>query len=167
MLEYPLLMAFPIAMAFAGAMDLFTMTIPNRVSLGLIAAFALAAIFVGMPIMTIANHVSAGILFLAIGIFMFCMGWLGGGDAKLLAAAALWLGFESVMPYLVMVTICGGVLSVAILVYRGIIPPVWVMGQEWAMRLHDRNGGIPYGIALAAAALWVYPSTAWFSALAG
>ncbi len=167
MFEYPLLMMFPVAMAFAGAMDLFTMTIPNRVSLGLIAAFAISALMVGMPLLTIANHVSAGLLFLGIGVFMFWMRWLGGGDAKLLAAAALWLGFGSMMPYLVMVTLFGGVLAIVLLTYRSIIPPVWIMGQEWAMRLHDRNGGIPYGIALAGAALWIYPSTPWFAAFAG
>jgi prepilin peptidase CpaA len=167
MFEFPLLMMFPIAMAFAGAMDLLTMTIPNRVSLGLIAAFAVAAVFVGMPLMTIVDHVSAGALFLAIGIFMFCMGWLGGGDAKLLAAAALWLGFANILPYVFMVTVCGGLLAVALLMYRNLTLPVWMMGQEWAMRLHERKGGIPYGIALAAAALWIYPSTPWFTAFAG
>lgn len=167
MIEYPLLMMFPAAMAFAGAMDFFTMTIPNRVSLALIAGFAVAALFAGMPVATVGAHVLAGLLFLVIGIFMFSMGWLGGGDAKILAAAALWLGFESVLPYVVMVTILGGLLAAALLAFRGTILPVWFSGQEWAMRLHDRKGGIPYGIALAGAALWVYPSTSWFVAFAG
>ena len=54
----------------------------------------------------------------------------------------------------------------ALLTYRNITPPVWVMGQDWALRLHDRRGGIPYGVALAGAALWVYPSTPWFLAFA-
>lgn len=53
------------------------MTIPNRVSLALIAAFAVAAVFAGMPLMTVGAHVLAGLLFLVIGIFMFSMGWLG------------------------------------------------------------------------------------------
>jgi prepilin peptidase CpaA len=166
-IEFPLLMIFPVAMAFAGAMDLFTMTIPNRVSLALIAGFAVAAALSGMPLAAIGNHVLAGLAFLCVGIFMFSMGWLGGGDAKLLAASALWLGFDSLFPYLILVTFLGGGLSLAILSYRSITPPVWVMGQEWAMRLHDRKGGIPYGVALAGAALWVYPSTPWFLAFAG
>lgn len=167
MLEYPLLMIFPVAMAFAGAMDLFTMTIPNRVSIALIAAFAVAAVVVGMPLMTIADHVAAGALFLVVGIVMFSLGWLGGGDAKLLAAAALWLGFANVMPYLLMVAVLGGVLAAALLAFRATLPPAWMIRQEWAMRLHDRQGGIPYGMALAGAALWIYPSTVWFTALAG
>ncbi len=153
-------------MAFAGAMDFFTMTIPNRVSLALIAGFGVVAAMAGAPWMLVANHVAAGLLFLGVGIFMFSMGWLGGGDAKLLAAAALWLGFDSLFPYITLVTILGGVLAIGLLAFRNITPPVWLMGQEWALRLHDRRGGIPYGIALAGAALWVYPSTPWFMAFA-
>ena len=166
MIEFPLLLMFPAAMAFAGAMDFFTMTIPNRVSLALIAGFAVVAAMAGAPWMLVANHVAAGLLFLGVGIFMFSMGWLGGGDAKLLAAAALWLGFDSLFPYITLVTILGGALAIGLLAFRNITPPVWLMGQEWALRLHDRRGGIPYGIALAGAALWVYPSTPWFIAFA-
>ena len=88
-------------------------------------------------------------------------------DEAVLAAAALWLGFANVVPYLLMVAILGGVLAMGLLMFRAISPPVWMIGQEWAMRLHDRKGGIPYGIALAGAALWVYPSTPWFVAMAG
>jgi prepilin peptidase CpaA len=166
MIEYPLLMLFPVAMAFGGAMDLLTMTIPNRVSLLLIAGFAVAAAFAGMPLLTVANHVLAGMLLLVVGIFMFSMGWLGGGDAKLLAAAALWIGFDDLAAYLVQVSVLGGVLAVAILVYRNATLPFWMLRQDWAMRLHDRKGGIPYGVALAGAALWIYPSTPWFVAFA-
>ncbi len=166
MFDYPLLLVFPAAMAFAGAIDLFTMTIPNKVSVALIAAFAVAAAMTGMPWQLLASHVLAGLLFLALGILMFSRGWLGGGDAKLLAAAALWFGFELLLPYLVLVTLMGGALALVIIAYRNILPPVWVMGQGWARRLHDRQGGIPYGVALAGAALWLYPSTRWFMALA-
>ncbi len=89
------------------------------------AAFAICAALVGMPPMLIANHVAAGALFLVIGIVMFSLRWLGGGDAKLLASAALWLGFSSVMPYLVMVTIMGGLLALVLLMFRSIAPPIF------------------------------------------
>jgi prepilin peptidase CpaA len=166
MIEYPLLMLFPIAMAFGGAMDLLTMTIPNRLSLLLIAGFAVAAAFAGMPLAMVGNHVLAGMLLLVVGIFMFSMGWLGGGDAKLLAAATLWIGFDGLPVYLLQVSMLGGLLALLILTFRGAILPIWIMRQEWAMRLHDRQGGIPYGVALAGAALWIYPSTPWFLAFA-
>ena len=163
MIQYVLLLTFPAIMAFAGSMDLLTLTIPNRVSLALVAAFPLAAALVGMDWMTVAGHLGAGALMLAVGIGMFARGWLGGGDAKLLAAAALWLGFEHLAGYLLLVAIAGGALALLVLSYRNWAPPPWMLGQPWAMRLHDKKVGIPYGIALAAAALWIYPSTPWFT----
>ncbi len=166
MLEFVLFLTFPAAMAFAGAMDLFTMTIPNRISIGLIAAFAVAAIMAPLGWPELASHVGAGLLMLAIGIGLFAFGFLGGGDAKLLAAAALWFGFEGLLQYLVLVSICGGLLVLAILLYRSMSPPLWLCRQEWAMRLHTKAGGVPYGIALAAGGLWLYPSTPWLQSLA-
>jgi prepilin peptidase CpaA len=164
--EFMLFLTFPAAMAFAGAMDLLTMTIPNRISIGLVIAFVAAAIVVPLGWAEIASHVGAGFLMLVIGIAMFSLGWLGGGDAKLLAAAALWFGFEGLVQYLVVVTIAGGALALIILGYRSLAPPLWLYRQEWAMRLHAKTGGIPYGIALAAAGLWLYPSTPWLHSLA-
>jgi prepilin peptidase CpaA len=43
------------------------------------------------------------------------------------------------------------------------LPPA-LADHAWVARLHEPNGGVPYGIALAAAALLVYPSTAWMRA---
>lgn len=166
MLEYPLLFVFPAAMAFAGAMDLFTMTIPNRISLVLVAAFAAMAPVSGLPLQTVLSHVAAGALVLLFTFAMFARGWLGGGDAKLLAATALWLGFDNLLPYLLLTSILGGLLALALISYRTIAPPLWALGQDWAMRLHDRQVGIPYGMALAGAALLIYPSTKWFAVLA-
>jgi len=163
--EYALLLTFPAMMALAGSFDLLTMTIPNRVSLALVAAFPVAAVCAGLGAAAIASHLAAGALMLAAGVFMFARGWLGGGDAKLLATAALWLGFEHLAGYVLLVAVFGGVLAVLVLFYRRLAPPVWVYGQAWALRLHDGKVGIPYGIALAVAALWIYPSTLLFKGL--
>lgn len=165
MLEYPLVFVFPAAMAFAGAMDLFTMTIPNRISMLLVAVFFALAPVSGLPLATIASHVGAGALVLVVTFAMFTRGWLGGGDAKLLAATSLWLGFEHLMPYLLLASLIGGLLALVLISYRNLMPPIWAMRQDWAMRLHDRQTGIPYGIALAGAALMIYPSTTWFATL--
>ncbi|HXF53733.1 MAG TPA: prepilin peptidase [Hyphomicrobiaceae bacterium] len=155
-------MVFPVAMAFAGAMDLLTMTIPNRISLALLAAFPCAALAVGMPWSTFVWHLGAGAAVLALGFLLFSLGWVGGGDAKLLAAAALWLGFDNLLSYAVLVSILGGALALLVLSYRMFVPPLWIAHPAWAARLHDRKTGMPYGLALAGAALWIYPSTAWF-----
>jgi prepilin peptidase CpaA len=164
--EFTLFLMFPAALAFAGAMDLFTMTIPNRITVALVISFALAAILAPLGWMSLASHVGAGCLMLVVGIGMFAMGWLGGGDAKLLAGAALWFGFEGLLQYLVLVSVAGGLLVLGILMYRKMTLPMWMCRQGWAMRLHTKDGGVPYGVALAAAGLWLYPSTPWLSSLA-
>ena len=163
MSEYLLLLAFPAAMAFAGAMDLLTMTIPNRISLFLVAAFAVAAPLAGLSLHDTLIHLATGAGVLTIGIFLFSMGWLGGGDAKLMAAAALWFGTHNLVMYFAQVAVFGGLLAVAILVYRR-FPVPGITVPAWAERLHQKNCGIPYGIAIAAAALKMYPDTPWFIA---
>lgn len=157
-----LLLVFPAVMAFAGAMDLLTMTIPNRVSIALVAAFFVIALMSGMPAETVMTHIAAGLLVLAAGIVLFAVGGFGGGDAKLLAAGALWIGLDNLLPYLIWVTLFGGALALAILAYRKLPFDAYPI-PDWARRLHARSSGIPYGIAIAAAAMYMYPKTPWFS----
>lgn len=164
MFDYPVLVIFPLAMAYAAVMDVFTMTIPNRVSLALIAGFFGAAILGAMPLIDILKHLGVGLAVLAVAIFMFYQRWVGGGDAKLLAAASLWFGVEQIGDYMFMVAMFGGLLSLFFMSFRSFIPPVLIAGRDWAERLHDKNAGIPYGVALAAAGLWVYPNSDIFRA---
>ena len=164
MIEYPLLLVFPVAMAFAAAFDLLTMTIPNKVSLALVAAFLVVAPLAGLPWGMIGIHIATGAAVLVAGFFMFVRGYMGGGDAKLLAASALWLGFDSLPEFLITVGILGGVLSVVILALRR-IPEIYVPGPAWLVRLHSKDSGVPYGLAIGGAALMMYPHTPWFNAL--
>lgn len=165
MLELAVLTIFPAAVAFAGAMDLFTMTIPNRISLVLVAAFLVMAPLAGMAPWQMAHHLGAGLLVLVVGVLLFIPGWIGGGDAKLAAAIALWVGFEYLFAYLFFVAMAGALLASAFSTFREIPLPRPVIAEAWAVRLHSPEAGIPYGIALAAGALGVYPHTAWFASL--
>jgi prepilin peptidase CpaA len=165
-LAYLLLFVFPFAMAFAAASDLLTMRIPNLLTLGLCAAFLAVAPLAELGWREILTHMAAGSAMLLAGILLFSLGWLGGGDAKLLAAAALWLGFEALAPFLAYVAVFGGALAIAVLAYRS-VPAGALPLPGWAARLHAKGGAIPYGVAIAAGALAVYPSTGWFAALAG
>jgi prepilin peptidase CpaA len=151
-------------MIFAAAMDLLTMTIPNRISLALVAGFLAAAPLAGLSLEAFLTHVGVGLAVLAAGVGMFALGWMGGGDAKLLAAASLWIGFDKLLMYFGQVAILGGVLAIAILIYRKL--PVRALPMpEWALRLHVKGSGIPYGLAIAGAALLMYPESLWFAAL--
>ncbi|MBX9776255.1 MAG: prepilin peptidase [Xanthobacteraceae bacterium] len=161
------LILFPALMSFAASSDLLTMTISNRVSLVLIAGFGVMAFVIGMSPAAVMMHVGAAALVLVVAFVFFAMGWIGGGDAKLAAATALWFGFDHLLPYLINASLFGGLLTFLLLQVRGIPLPRFLSGQPWAERLHRRDTGVPYGIALAAAALAVYPDTIWMKAIAG
>ena len=163
MYEFAMLSVFPGIMIFAGAMDLFTMTIPNKVSLVLIIAFLLLAPITGMGWEQFSMHLTTGAAFLVIGFTMFAFNLCGGGDAKILAAAGLWLGFDHVLDYALYAAIFGGIITIGLLGMRRLPVPIWLIHQNWFSRLYHYETGVPYGIALAAAALAVYPNTFWLS----
>jgi prepilin peptidase CpaA len=159
------LLLFPALMAFAAASDLFTMTISNRVSLALAAGFLILALMSGMALHDILLHVGAGAAVLAVAFVCFAMGWVGGGDAKVAAAAALWFGFGHLLNYLVYASLFGGALTLLLLQFRQWPLPYPFAGQAWLLKLHAKDSGIPYGIALAIGALMVYPETEWIKAV--
>jgi len=158
---------FPATMAFAATSDLLTMTIANRISLILLAGFAVVAVLGGLSGTVLLSHLAAGTAVLAVAFLCFACRWIGGGDAKLAAATALWLGFGNLFDYLIYTSILGGALTLIIVLFRTIPLPAVLVGSQWAERLHRHDGGIPYGIALAAAALIVYPQSEWMVRLAG
>ena len=160
------LLVFPLLMIFAALADLFTMTIPNRVSLVLIAAYLLLALYLRLPLATVGLHVSCGLAMLALTFTMFQMGWIGGGDAKLAAATALWLGWPSLFEYGLAASLIGGALTVAILALRHYDLPEKLLSVGFIAKLAEKNGGVPYGIALALAGLMIYPHTGVWTGLA-
>ena len=118
-IQIALLSVFPALMAYAAASDLITMTIPNKLSLALIVAFAAFALMAGLPWGAILMHLAAGALVLAICLGMFAFGWIGGGDAQLTAATALWHGFGPLADYLFVLSVSGGLLTILILCLSG------------------------------------------------
>ena len=155
------LVLFPAVMAFAASSDLITMTISNRVSLILVGGFFALALATGMGATDMLWHLGAAAVVLVASFGFFTQGWIGGGDAKLAAATALWLGFDHLLPYLLYASLFGGALTLLLIQFRIVPLPRMLAGQEWLQRLHRKDGGVPYGIALAASALAVYPETAW------
>jgi prepilin peptidase CpaA len=164
-LDITRLMLFPALMAFAAASDLFTMTISNRVSLALAAGFLILALLSGMELHDLLSHVGAGAAVLAVAFACFAMGWVGGGDAKVAAGAALWFGFGHLLDYLICASLFGGALTLLLLQFRQWPLPSPLTGQAWLLKLHAKESGIPYGIALAIGALMIYPETEWIKAV--
>lgn len=162
-----LLSIFPGAMAFAAATDLFTMTVPNRLVLVLVAGFFALAPMVGLGWPDIGLHVALAAAALLVTFGMFSMGWIGGGDAKLFAATTLWLGPAAMLAYSLNAALLGGALTLLLLFMRSVPLPAALLSQGWLVRLHSPNEGVPYGIALAAAGLMIYPETPFMAALGG
>ena len=160
------LTVFPAGMVLAACSDLFTMRVSNRLTLGLALSFFVVAPWSGLSLETIGIHVAICLVMLAAGIAMFAPGWIGGGDAKLIAATSLWLGLEPLGHYLVAAAIYGCLLTLVLLRFRTMPLPAWAGGQDWIARLHRADRGAPYCIALAIAGLSAYPTTELFKAAA-
>lgn len=155
---------FPALLIFAAASDLFTFTIPNALVAALTAAFPAIAFMAGFSCAEIASHLLCGLAMLGAGFLFFSRGWVGGGDAKLFAAIALWLGWGDLAAFALYVAVIGGCLTLLILIFR-YLPVTALFFPAWLLRLRDRGEGVPYGIALSAAGIIVYSNSFWMAVL--
>jgi prepilin peptidase CpaA len=160
MLEASIFVVFPFCMVFAAVSDMLSMTIANRVSVLLVVVFAIIAPLTGMEWQAYGWHFAAGGLVLAVTFTLFAVGGMGGGDAKLLAATSLWFGMSmELLQYLVATAFVGGILTIAILVFRN--SPLAIYGSRNMFLRHfaDAKLGVPYGIALGIGGLMAYPAS--------
>ncbi len=162
MLDFLTLAIFPALMAYAAFSDLFTMTISNWISLALVAAFVLLAMVIGLPGSVILAHLACGFGVLIVAFVLFACGQIGGGDAKFAATTAVWLGFEHLAEYSLGASLLGGALTLAILQFRRWPLPQWALARDWIARLHNKEVGVPYGIALAVMGMVLYPDSLLF-----
>ncbi|OHV79771.1 prepilin peptidase [Ensifer sp. LCM 4579] len=159
------LLLFAGLMTYAGVRDVATMTISNRLVGALAVAYAVLAPAAGVDLATISSSVLVASGVLACTFTFFAFGWIGGGDAKLLPMAVLWLGADLALPFLLYVSVIGAALTVALIQFRRVPLPIALKKRAWSNRLHARETGIPYGAAMAPAALLLLPQSHWFSAL--
>ena len=161
----PALAALP-ALVFLGLTltaaveDALSFTIPNWISAALLAAFPLAALVVGMPLASAAMNLGVGTAALVAGMGMFALRWVGGGDAKLLAAVCLWLGLPALGLFLLATALAGGGLAILLMTLRSAqVRPLILVSPRWVSRLADPAEGVPYGVAIAIGALAAFPQT--------
>jgi len=164
-MSYFVLASFSVLMVYAAYSDLKSYTLPNFISLILVAGFALIMMILQPPLSAIGWHVGVGAILFVVGFILFATGLFGGGDVKVIAALGLWLGPMNVLSFLTLMAIFGGVLALALLIFRKIeIPQNWLENSAIA-GLHSKKEGIPYGVAIALAALIEYPKTEIFMGL--
>src|SRR5277367_2087181 len=141
--EALVLVALPVILAAAAGWDLASFTIPNFLQGALIACFVAFAAVTRLHAPDIGLHLLAGVIGLLVGFTLFALGYIGGGDAKLFAAVVLWLGLKDLMPYTLVATVLGGVLTLVLLGLRRLPLPAFFARQSWILRLHDSHAGIP------------------------
>lgn len=160
------LVIFPMSMAYAAFSDLVSMTIENRVSALLAVGFLCIALLVGLSPQMIAAHLGVGLACLLVTFGMFAMGWMGGGDAKLIAATALWFGpTADLAAYAMSASLFGGALTLLLVVARSQMLPI--TGVGFVDRLLEHETGVPYGIALGAAGLATFTTGSWMKIVLG
>ena len=146
-------------MVLSASMDLLTFTIPNRLCAVLALGYLVFAVLLGGSALDILLNISCALTILIVAFVMFNLGWVGGGDAKLAAATAAWLGWTAILDYGLGAALFGGILTLIILGARRAPLPAVFGRIDWLARLHNANAGVPYGIALAAAGLMQYPNS--------
>jgi prepilin peptidase CpaA len=156
MLSLAALAIYVLALLAGGLSDLVRYEIPNTVSLVLVAAFALFA--PSLPLTVVGWHVACGVATLAATALFFAFRLIGGGDAKLLAATALWAGWQNLASFVLVTAIAGGILGLLLLTLRRFAPDS--PPDRWYGRLLARGEGIPYGLAIAISGLALLPRLA-------
>jgi prepilin peptidase CpaA len=159
--QFALLLVFPALVVVAALKDATSFTIPNWISLALVAAFVPAALLSGASRASIGLCLAVGVGALVAGMGMFAAGWVGGGDAKLFAVSALWLGWPATFPFMLTTGLAGGALTLGLLSLRsGWFEPVLAGSPAWVRKLGAQGGDIPYGVAIAVGALVAFPQGA-------
>ena len=143
---------FSLMMIIAAVGDALTYRISNHLNLFIAGMFFPAAFACSMSLPILIDHLVVGIVMLLLGIVLFRLRLLGGGDAKLLAAASLWLGSVALLPFLMWMALSGGVLGVVIALSR-----LSLMRTDQTPPRKD----VPYGIALAIGAIAALPQSTW------
>lgn len=160
-LAFIIVIIFVSAMLSAAYKDATTMTIPNWISLFLICGFFIVIPFVWPGLSEFGSHLLVGLAFFLTGFVMFAFGWLGGGDAKLMAATGLWWQWPDAILYILYTTVIGALLALILIIGRRYIP-VRVLTSQWAYKMFKDEKKMPYGLALAAGALLTLPQSQLF-----
>jgi prepilin peptidase CpaA len=161
------IIVFAYTMVYAALTDLLTRKIRNSLVLLFLLAYAGLAPLAGFAASEIMWSVTVAFAVLLFAFALFALGLLGGGDAKLAAVSALWFGADHTPAYLIWAILLGGAFALAILLFRRLPLPVAVRSSSWVAQLHCRGTGMPFGVAMALAALVVFPATRWMNTALG
>ena len=154
------LSVFPALVIAAAVTDMASYTIPNRLNLALAAVYPMAALMLGRPPAEVGVGLAIGFAALIVAMGLFAAGWIGGGDAKLFAAVALWLGWPALAAFVLTTALAGGALALLLLNVRSAwLKPYLAGAPAWLGRLTTTGEAVPYGVAIAIGGLVAFPSS--------
>jgi prepilin peptidase CpaA len=156
-----ILALFPVLITVAAIGDFLTMKIPNWLNVLIGVTFFCAAFYVGMPLEQIGWHVAAGVIVLVAGFGLFATGYIGGGDAKLLAVAAMWLGTAQLMEFLLIMSVAGGLLAIVMKLWWWVKLETELRGFKWFKSTVKSSIDLPYAVAIAVGALFAFRHSWW------
>ncbi len=157
MLALPLAAVLPLVAVAAAVHDVATYRIPNWMSAVLLAAFVPAALVAGLEPRAVAVDALVGLAALLVGMGLFAGNLLGGGDAKIMAAMAPFMGIAALPQFVLFTAVAGGALALVALIARRLPEATRNRGPGWWRRLAQPGGALPYGVAICAGALLAFP----------
>lgn len=152
------LAVYVVLLVTAGISDFRTLRIPNWLTGALALAFPVSALAVGQPVDWL-SHLGAGVAVFAVAAGLFALRLMGGGDVKLLAATAMWVGLGQLLPYLVLVALVGGVFAVGCVILRHPLVQAAILATVCRLPVFaHKQLPIPYGIPIAVAGVLMVPA---------
>ncbi len=133
--------------------------IPNMVSLVILGVFVVT--YAGLSalgereivFMSLRSHIAAAFLVFVATLAMFALKQLGAGDSKFATVIALWVGLPGLVPFLLYMSLTGGLIAVISLVLKKKKLFAHPPEGSWIDRAQQGHPSVPYGIALAVGAL--------------
>jgi prepilin peptidase CpaA len=136
-------------LALAAINDIAEYRIPNRINLA-IAALYPAHVLASPVAVNWTGAIIVAVSVLSVGVLLFALRHMGGGDIKMIAATALWAGPLGITDFLVLTALCGGVLAVAKLpLVRAAFAMTFARFTSGCATETQNTAQIPYGVAIA------------------
>lgn len=148
-----LVFCFLALLAWAACSDAVEFEIPNSISLGIAALYPFYVLAAPNPVHWIWG-VAVALATLAVGFGLFARGYFGGGDIKMVSAAALWAGPKLILPMLFVISITGGALALLFLAFHWMQRRRAAAGVDASLTAgaYAARARLPYGVAIAAGA---------------
>lgn len=110
--------SFAAAMIYSALKDVLTMQVSDRGVLLLFALFPILALAAGWPLESIGVSLAMPMIAFFASVALFALGWMGGGDGKLITVSALWLGADQAPNFVFQTALLGGLCAASLLVFR-------------------------------------------------